>query len=111
MSWRQRILLAIVIATAAIAVSGGSRSVEPPVYLWAWETPTDLRDIDSSRAGVAFLAGSLVLRGDDVGVRPRMQPLRVAEGTRLIAAVRIDVDGILVCIGLVASGGDNGIAV
>ena len=91
MSWRQRIVLAIVIATAAIAVSGGSRSVEPPVYLWAWETPTDLRDIDSSRAGVAFLAGSLVLRGDDVGVRPRMQPLRVAEGTRLIAAVRIDV--------------------
>lgn len=91
MSWRQRVLVAIVIATAAIAVPGGSRSVEPPVYLWVWEMPTDLRDIDSSRAGVAFPAGSLVLRADDVRVRPRMQPLRVAEGTRLVAAVRVDV--------------------
>lgn len=92
MSWRRRILLGLVIAIAAAAAPHGSRPSSLSIFLWAWETPTDLRELGSSRAGVAFLADSLTLRGDEVVERLRRQSLLVAEGTRLVAAVRIDID-------------------
>ena len=62
----------------------------PRLMLWAWERPEDLRGIDPRTAGVAFLARTLYLSGDNVGVRPRLQPLRVAAGTPLVAVVRIE---------------------
>ncbi len=58
--------------------------------LWAWERPEDLRGIDPQAAGVAFLARTLYLSGDNVGVRPRLQPLRIPAGTPLVAVVRIE---------------------
>jgi len=49
----------------------------PRVILWAWERPEDLRFLDHSDQppAVAFLARTLYLRGADVLVRPRFQPL------------------------------------
>ena len=62
----------------------------PPIVLWAWERPEDLRGLDSKRFAVAFLAQTLVLRGDDVILNPRQQTLQVSPGTRLMAVTRIE---------------------
>lgn len=64
----------------------------PQLILWAWERPTDLRFIDAKRVGVAFLAKSILLRSDDVLVRPRLQSLQLAEGTKVLAVTRIETD-------------------
>jgi len=62
----------------------------PPVVLWAWEQPEDLEFLDPARFGVAYLAKTCLLEGDDVVVRPRLQPLKVPDGTVVIAVVRIE---------------------
>jgi hypothetical protein len=62
----------------------------PPVILWAWERPEDLEFLDSGRFGVAFLAQTLTLKGDDVVLNPRRQPLKVSPATRLIAVTRVE---------------------
>lgn len=72
----------------------------PSVYLWAWERPEDLRILTGKNVGVAFPAKTLFLRNrvevirsdaaSGVEVRPRMQPLRVAAGTPLMAVVRLE---------------------
>lgn len=62
----------------------------PGIVLWAWERPEDLRFINPRRVGVAFLAETLYLRGDEVIVRPRLQPLQVPPGTVLMATARIE---------------------
>ncbi len=64
----------------------------PQIMLWAWERPEDLNFIDPREVGVAFLAGTLYLRGEKVVVRPRLRPLQVADGTALMAVVRIETD-------------------
>ena len=84
-------------ASLATVVSANHRATRlstqpelPRLILWAWERPEDLRGIDPRTAGIAFLARTLYLSGDNVGVRPRLQPLRVAAGTPLVAVVRIE---------------------
>lgn len=62
----------------------------PPVVLWAWERPEDLTFLDPERFGVAFLAQTLVLNGDEVVFRPRRQPLKVSPTTKLIAVTRVE---------------------
>ena len=64
----------------------------PPVILWAWERPEDLSFIDPHTTGVAYLAKTIDLRGDLMTVRPRLQPLQLAPGTRVVAVVRIETD-------------------
>ncbi|HET9524662.1 MAG TPA: DUF3142 domain-containing protein [Pyrinomonadaceae bacterium] len=64
----------------------------PPVILWAWERPEDLSFIDPRETGVAYLAKTITLRGDKVVVRPRLQPLRLAPGTKVVTVVRIESD-------------------
>lgn len=75
----------------------------PNLFFWAWERPEDLRFLESKNAGVAFLAKTIYVPGPNedprkdaggsVFVRPRLQPLRVAPGTPLIAVVRIETRG------------------
>ena len=67
-----------------------SSETTPRLMLWAWERPTDLRFIDPKKAGVAFLAKSILLKADEVGMRPRLQPLRLPEGTKAVAVTRIE---------------------
>lgn len=65
----------------------------PRIILWAWERPEDLRFINSQEIGVAYLAESIILRGDRTIIRPRFQPLAFAPDTKRIAVVRIETDG------------------
>lgn len=64
--------------------------VMPKKILWAWERPEDLRFLDAKEFGVAFLAQTLFLEGEDVQFRPRRQPLEVSPETYLIAVTRIE---------------------
>jgi uncharacterized protein DUF3142 len=93
--------LALAVLTCAAALSTVStanhrparvsgRTELPPLMLWAWERPEDLRAADPRTAGVAFLARTVYLSADAVAVRPRLQPLRVAPGAPLVAVVRIE---------------------
>lgn len=62
----------------------------PQMILWAWERPEDLRALDVKRYAVAFLAQTLVLKGDEVIQSPRHQPLQVTPETKLMAVTRIE---------------------
>lgn len=64
----------------------------PPIMLWAWETPHDLRFLKSPQIGVAYLATTLLLREDTLWVRRRIQPLRIDPSTPLVAVIRIESD-------------------
>ena len=71
----------------------------PEIVFWAWERPEDLRFLNPQFSGVAFLAKTIELPSRNANpettparfvVRPRLQPLRIARGTRLIAVARIE---------------------
>jgi hypothetical protein len=62
----------------------------PPVFLWAWERPENLKFLNPQEAGVAFLSRTVNLQQGQVTVRPRWQPLRYAPGTVLISVVRVE---------------------
>lgn len=64
----------------------------PRIMLWAWERTENLKFINPSTTGVAFLAKTVLLKGEDVTIRPRLQPLELATGTIQIAVVRIETD-------------------
>ena len=64
----------------------------PAIVLWAWERPTELRFIDPNNVGVAFLARTIRLRGDDVIIKPRFQPLNLPAQAKVIAVVRVESD-------------------
>lgn len=66
----------------------------PRVMLWAWERPVDLRFINTEETGVAFLAQTIRLRGDEIGIRPRVQPLNLPESARVMAVVRLETDAV-----------------
>lgn len=62
----------------------------PRVVLWAWERPEDLRFARSEDVGVAFLAGTVYLRGQRTEFHPRQQPLRVGPMMKLIGVIRLE---------------------
>jgi hypothetical protein len=62
---------------------------EPDFMLWAWETPEDLRALDVSRGGVAYLERELLL-GKVQEVRPRHQRLLLPSNVFLMPVVRIE---------------------
>ena len=62
----------------------------PSTILWAWERPEDLGFLDPHRYAVAFLAQTLVLKGDEVVSILRHQPLKVSGDLELIAVTRVE---------------------
>ena len=72
--------------------AANSRVGIPSTVLWAWERPTDLSFIDPKSVGVAFLARTIRLSGDEVIVRPRLQPVNLPTGSIVIAVARIETD-------------------
>jgi hypothetical protein len=64
----------------------------PPKILWAWERPEDLRFLDPKEFGVALLAQTVTLEGDNVIPKSRHQPLDVTPGTYVIAVTRIQTN-------------------
>jgi len=65
----------------------------PAIMLWAWEMPEDLRFLDTTKAGVAFLAEEILIRGQAIHFRRRAQPLLLAPGTKTIPVIRIETNG------------------
>ncbi len=64
----------------------------PRVMLWAWERPENLKFINPSTTGVAFLAKTILLKAEEVNIHPRLQPLELPENTIQLAVVRIETD-------------------
>lgn len=62
----------------------------PRLIYWAGERPEDLRFLNPQTEGVAFLASSVELLPDSVGVQSRTQPLYVPAEIHRVAVVRID---------------------
>src|SRR6266700_4490065 len=62
----------------------------PRIVLWAWDRSEDLSSLNPQRFAVAFLAQTLILKGDDVVLTPRRQPLKVPPEAKLIAVTRIE---------------------
>ncbi len=61
----------------------------PPIVLWAWEEPEDLRTADPQRLGVAFLADRIFV-AEKVTVVPRRQRILVPAHFWAVAVVRIE---------------------
>ncbi len=78
--------------SSTLADRAGIVARMPRLVLWAWERPEDLRFVNSEHVGVAFLAGTIHLRGEDFEFRPRLQPLRVSPDTQLVAVVRLEAE-------------------
>ena len=99
-SWTILVLLPLLALCFVMRSPGSLRSATPPtaldqlppVILWAWERPEDLSFLNPKDVGVAYLAKTLSLRGDRLVVRPRLQPLKVPDGTRMVAVARIESD-------------------
>ena len=47
----------------------------PPLVLWAWDRDDDLSFIDIRDTAVAYLAATVILRGETVFLTPRHHPL------------------------------------
>jgi len=84
------LLLPVLFTPADQADSPTSFSRFPRLTLWAWQRPELLEFLDPRQVGVAYLDQTLYVR-EDVIAEPRVQPLRVAPGTRVIAVVRIEM--------------------
>ena len=67
-------------------------SLVPRTVVWAWGRTEDLKFIDPSRIGVAYLAKTISLSGQSVITKPRLQALELPEGAKVIAVVRIESD-------------------
>ncbi len=82
----------IILLPLLLVMFFSKRTTKPAVILWAWERPEDLTFLDPQKTGVAFLAKTIYLRGDKVVAKPRLQPLKIAPGTKVIAVIRIETD-------------------
>ena len=97
---------------ARVLLTADALSDLPPVMLWAWERPEDLGFLDCEKAGVAFLAKTILLDDRHYAVAPRVQPLKTPPGCPVVAVVRIEagraaldpslVDGVVAQIAEVA---------
>jgi hypothetical protein len=64
----------------------------PPLVLWAWDRDDDLSFIDHRDTAVAYLAATVILRGETVFLTPRHNPLVPPKGTRLVVVAHVEVD-------------------
>ncbi len=86
------VVIALLLAVACDSSQTERMKPFPKLMLWAWERPEDLRSLDPAKVGVAYLCQTLTIHGDGLIRAPRLQPLRVPSGTRLMAVTRIEVD-------------------
>jgi len=84
------LLPVILIAPANLALGPARLAHLPALTLWAWQMPERLDFIDPAQVGVAYLDQTLLVR-EDVVAQPRVQPLLVAPGTRVMAVARIEM--------------------
>lgn len=86
------LLLPVLFSTPADQAAGRSSSLSdfPALTVWAWQRPERLGFIDPSSVAVAYLDQTVYVH-DQVAAEPRLQPLQVAPGTRVMAVVRIEM--------------------
>jgi Protein of unknown function (DUF3142) len=84
------ILLTFFLNSLSILSSSTKIPTAPKLFLWAWERPESLAFIDPQKVGVAYLAKTINLQGSEVIVHPRLQSLKVPDGTSLVAVIRIE---------------------
>ncbi len=89
---RNHAIAALFCVLNSATCQAGNIPDRPAIILWAWEMPEDLRFLNTSGTGVAFLASSFLLRGDQVRSRPRLQPVLLNPGVSLLSVVRIECD-------------------
>jgi hypothetical protein len=85
----------LLLALAGDRMTSGRAGVRvdlPPLVLWAWDRDDDLRFLDISDTGVAFLAATLTLRGEGVVLAARHNPLALPEGAIRVAVVHVESD-------------------
>ena len=78
------------IAPANRAAGPMSLRALPRLTLWAWQMPERLDFIDPDQLAVAYLDQTIYVR-DRMISEPRVQPMVVAPGTKVIAVVRIEM--------------------
>src|ERR1700712_3614676 len=78
--------------STSTSARAGIRLDLPQLMLWAWDRDDDLRFIDTADTGVAYLAATLTLRGEDVVLTPRHNPLTLPPGVRRVAVVHVETD-------------------
>jgi hypothetical protein len=61
----------------------------PARMLWAWERPEDLRWLPAD-TGVAYVASTMALRGEEALVHPRAAPLLLPAGAALVPVLHVD---------------------
>lgn len=61
----------------------------PPLMLWTWEAPQDLRSINVKTTGVALLILTIGFKTSKIVYYSRQQPLRIPSNTYLTAVVHI----------------------
>lgn len=86
------VILPVILIAALIARHFAPAESAPTVVLWAWERPENLKFIDPQKTAVAYLAKTITLREGEISVKPRLQPLQLPDGTRVIGVVRIETD-------------------
>jgi hypothetical protein len=64
----------------------------PRLVLWAWDRDDDLSFIDHRDTAVAYLAATVILRGETVLLTPRGNRLIPPQGTRLVAVAHVESD-------------------
>jgi hypothetical protein len=74
----------------AFLLSACSPKHEEKIWLWVWERNEDLRWLNESEFGVAYLARSLEVGNNMYLTRPRQQPLKVPEGIDKLPVIRIE---------------------
>jgi hypothetical protein len=84
------LVLTYVLCLSASAYGPGSSPPRARLVLWAWDRPENMAFIDTTKAGVAYLAATIRIGQERVSVRPRYQPLHIPPGTELTAVVRIE---------------------
>jgi hypothetical protein len=77
---------------ALVTIAGDPIVVpRPAIVLWAWERPEDLR-FSGPGIGVAVLAGSVILAGQNVRVTGRRYPALTLPGQRIVGVVHVEID-------------------
>lgn len=65
--------------------------VRPPsIIVWAWHRDEDLSYIDAKKVAVAYLAGTIFIRGSSVRFRPCDRKLKMPPGTNAYPVFRIE---------------------
>ena len=92
------LIAALLLAVLWRADSGHVPNAHPALAMlplqmaWAWERPEDLRWLPGD-AGVAFVASSIMLQGDEALVRPRTARLLMEPATARVPVLHVDMSG------------------